>query len=147
MFISEFVSHLRPLQKKISDDIFHYGEFPASVYFIVKGRVHFVIGPKKTVYKTMTTGSYFGEIELIAKIPRTTETKAGTNLDLLTISKQNFEQIMLEYPEYAQEIHQIAKKRNHLMKQSIKKIKRLIPISKDSTFWFKQRNESLRELI
>jgi len=39
----------------------------------------------------MTTGSYFGEIEILAKIPRTTETKAGANLDLLTISKSNFE--------------------------------------------------------
>ena len=63
-----------------------------------------MIGPKKTVYKTMVTGSYFGEIEILAKIPRTTQTTAGSNLDLLTIRKSNFEQILLQYPEYAKEI-------------------------------------------
>jgi len=87
----------------------------------------------------MTTGSYLGEIEILAGISRITETKAGANLDLLTIRKSNFVKILKEYPEYANHVHRIALKRYYLLKDSIRKIKKLIPMSKKALFWFQQR--------
>ena len=101
MFIANFVNHFRPMHFNICEFIYRYGDFPAKVYFLIKGRVHFVIGPKHTVYKTMTTGSYFGEIEILAKIPRTTVTRAGMNVEVMTINKAAFEKIMKQYPFYA----------------------------------------------
>ena len=35
------------------------------MYFIVKGKVNYVIGRENTVFKGILAGSYFGEIELI----------------------------------------------------------------------------------
>lgn len=112
MFIANVVNHFRPMHYQICEFIYQYGDFPAAVYFLIKGRVHFVIGPKHTVYKTMTTGSYFGEIEILAKIPRTTVTRAGMNVEVMTINKQAFEKIMKQYPFYANQIQERAIKRN-----------------------------------
>ena len=40
-------------------------EHPYDIYFIVKGRVNFVMDVGECVFKSWPQGSYFGEIEII----------------------------------------------------------------------------------
>lgn len=63
-----FLAHLLPMlePQKINKGEFIYkkDEYPNYIYFIVTGRVNFVIGPNDLCFKAFVSGSYFGDIEI-----------------------------------------------------------------------------------
>ena len=69
-FIAEFVLFLSPLKLNPSEIIYEQGQYPNSVYFIINGKVNFIEGPEKMVYKSYVAGGYFGEIEIFADCVR-----------------------------------------------------------------------------
>lgn len=75
------------------------GEHPYDIYFIVKGRVNFVMDTAECVFKTWPQGAYFGEIEVIFKKKRICTAKASIECDLFTLSKKFYNQIVAtDYP-------------------------------------------------
>lgn len=63
-------------------------------------------------FKSIIVGSYFGEVEIIYKLRRLHTTVAAEETDLLTISKQVYEAIIItNYPEIYEEMKYIAKVR------------------------------------
>jgi len=55
------------------------------MYFIVKGRVNFVLEEENIIFNTMIEGSYFGEVELIRSKPRDFSTLADSKVQLLSL--------------------------------------------------------------
>jgi hyperpolarization activated cyclic nucleotide-gated potassium channel 1 len=41
------------------------GDYADEIYFLFEGKVNYVVGDKLLVFKTMVTGSHFGEVEVI----------------------------------------------------------------------------------
>lgn len=64
----------------------------------MRGRVN-CIGNKNTCFKSYVRQSYFGEMEVLQKIPRLFSTKAHIECNLLIIDIQNFERILAMFPE------------------------------------------------
>lgn len=109
-----FVANIVPLLQQItipdSEFIYIRGDHPEEVYFIVKGKVNFMYGPN-SVFKTTSTGSYFGEIELLEQIPREFSTMSEDNCEFMLMNRAIFEEVMKEYPKIAAQIKEAAAER------------------------------------
>jgi signal-transduction protein with cAMP-binding, CBS, and nucleotidyltransferase domain len=84
-FIGLIVPLLSPLYVKSGEFVFKKGNHPNYIFFIIKGRVSFMIESKNICYKDMIEGCYFGEIDLINDRPRSFTVKATQNSELLTL--------------------------------------------------------------
>ena len=111
-FVAMIVPFLLPWNIHEKETVYKVNDHPNQMYFIIKGRIFFV-NEDFIPFKTMITGSYFGEIEIIFKIKRCHTTIAAENSELLTLSKQFYEQIIVkEYTEIHEEIKFISGVRN-----------------------------------
>lgn len=69
-FISEFVLYLSSLKVPAGEILYEKGQYPNTVYFIMKGKVGLIEGGEKMVYKYFVPGGYFGEVEIFAECVR-----------------------------------------------------------------------------
>jgi hyperpolarization activated cyclic nucleotide-gated potassium channel 1 len=64
-----FIANIVPRMnyRSYSADTFVYakGDIADEIYFMFEGKVNYVIGKKLLCFKSMVTGSYFGEIEVL----------------------------------------------------------------------------------
>jgi len=69
-----FVAYIVPLMShkylKRRSFVYTKNDYAEEMYFLVSGRVLYVYGKFNYVFKCMTEGSYFGEIELLDSKPR-----------------------------------------------------------------------------
>ena len=65
MFVSTIVPFLQHIQKDNGEYVCKENEYADEMYFIIKGWVQYVYGPDNIHFKTLSKGSYFGDIELI----------------------------------------------------------------------------------
>ena len=63
-FLVSILPFLIPMKVSQGTMIFKKGSFPNLVYFLLKGRINFVIGEKDINFKTFVAGSYIGETEI-----------------------------------------------------------------------------------
>ena len=80
------------------------------MYFIRSGVLE-VITEDGTVATCLSEGSHFGEICLLTDDRRVASVKARTICDLFSLSKQNFQQLLDEYPEMRPILESIALQR------------------------------------
>lgn len=110
------------------------------VYFIISGRIFFV-NEDIIPFKTMIIGSYFGEIEIIFKTKRFNTTVAAENSELLTLSKHNYENIIVkDYYEIHEEIKFIANLRNEKNREAEKILNQTLANNKE-----RMKNKHLNE--
>ena len=62
-FIVAIVPLLKPLQARVNEILYEDGDPPSEVYFIIEGQVEFLMTNVR--FKKMTSGCYFGEIEVL----------------------------------------------------------------------------------
>ncbi len=60
------------------------------VFFIVEGRVDYYLEHYKIVYRTVMTGSYFGDYEVINATLRQNTTRTKTGCSMLILTKDVF---------------------------------------------------------
>ena len=80
------------------------------MYFIQRGVVE-VIADDGSVVTNLSEGAHFGEICLLTDDRRVATIKAHTMCDLFSLSKQNFEVLLEEFPEMRPFFETIAKQR------------------------------------
>ena len=102
-FISERVSF------KPGEHLFHEGEPGDAAYIIMEGVADVV---KSTDQGDLTVASLresdmVGEIAIICDVPRTATVVASTDLNVLTISKENFLKFMTDFPDMALEVMRV----------------------------------------
>lgn len=111
-FVAMMIPFLLPWNIQEKEKVYMVNDHPNQMYFIIKGRVFFV-NEDFIPFKTMIVGSYFGEIEIVFKIKRSNTTIAAETSDLLTLSKQYYENIIVkEYAEIHDELMYIARIRS-----------------------------------
>ena len=81
------------------------------MFFISRGSVDVVSADEKTVYATLTTGQFFGEIALLLSIPRTATIIAREYCDLYRLDKDKFDRVLTRHPEFAETIQELAERR------------------------------------
>ena len=80
--IKDIIMNLTPVVFTPGDYIVQAAEVGFDMYFISKGAVDVMSADEKTIYATLTTGQFFGEIALLLSMPRTATIKAREYCDL-----------------------------------------------------------------
>ena len=118
---SNFIGHIVPLLTPLSvnqyEIIFRKGNHPTAMFFITKGRVSFYLEKRKITFKEMIAGGYFGDIDIIVRRSRNYTVISLEDSDFLTLSKQIFEEVIInDYPEVYEEMQQVAYEREKRIK-------------------------------
>ena len=94
------------------DYVIKFGDLGDSLYFVVKGVVQAMDEAEQQVYAVLSQGNFFGEIALLQAMPKRTATvRSFTYSQLNVLYKEDFDTLLLEYPEDAKLIAEEAKKR------------------------------------
>ncbi|MBF0249530.1 MAG: ion transporter [Alphaproteobacteria bacterium] len=102
--ISEIVTALTPKLVPPRYVIVHQGETANDMYFIVSGEVE-VVAPGGVI--KLAGGDFFGEIALLAHVPRTATVMAVTECHLLRLNKRDFQHLLDHHDDLRQELEQV----------------------------------------
>ena len=122
VFVSDIVPRLELRKYEKSEMIYEKNDFAENIFFVVEGRVNYVIGCNTIIFKTIMAGAYFGEIELVERTARKFGVRAETFCKFLVMSSQCFEYVLKEYPRIGTHIIKNAEKRNKKNRKAIKEI-------------------------
>lgn len=64
------MTRLKPLNLIDGEYVYMEDSYADEMYFLLKGRINYVVTPHAIVFKSFIKGSYFGEIEILNNIPR-----------------------------------------------------------------------------
>ena len=117
-FVAALVPLLVPLRLEDGEYVYNAGDYPDEVFFILHGRINFVLQPSEIAYKSFLRGSYIGEIELFQKVNRLNSALCFGIGELLVLSKPDFARILAEFPVDAKEFRRLAFERASRNKQA-----------------------------
>ena len=126
LMIHKFDTELVEPEKEIFKQFDDVGKDTIKIYFylIAKGAVdvHIIDQKKKErEIDTMRNGEFFGEISMIYGCKRTATIKSAKYSTLAKLSKKNFQDIQLEFPDLQDHLLQFIYKYDDRMKQFIMK--------------------------
>ena len=110
-FVRAVALEMQPMIFTPGDYVLRTGEPGKEMYFISRGSVEIVSGDGKSVTAKLSAGDYFGEIALLLDRPRMACVRAVEYCDLYTLEKEKFDRILARFPDFAEEIAAMAKKR------------------------------------
>ncbi|XP_075743737.1 potassium/sodium hyperpolarization-activated cyclic nucleotide-gated channel 2-like isoform X3 [Rhipicephalus microplus] len=96
-FVSDLVTRLRYEFFQPGDVIIQQGSVGRKMYFIQSGTVKLLLDGSQFL-GTLSEGSYFGEICLLTKTTRNASVIADTYCDLFSLSVENFNEVLQQYP-------------------------------------------------
>jgi len=110
---------------KDGDVIINEGDVESTFYLIRKGRVVVSTSNKKENAKQVALGalgegSFFGEVSMLTKMPRTASVTASGRVEILTLTSEKFNLIAKEYPTVRKVVEKYLKQR---VKNTIKTLK------------------------
>jgi glucose-6-phosphate 1-dehydrogenase len=112
IFLSQIRITLHAKQVAKDEIIIKKGDIGREMYLLVRGEVE-VTEYDYSVPETLTAGDFFGEIALLLLTPRSATVRAKTDCDLLVLDKSDFDRILCEHPEFAQDVAKVARDRYH----------------------------------
>jgi hypothetical protein len=98
-FISVLVTMLKPQVSSPGEYIIRQGDFGREVYFMSKGWVEVIVNGR--VVTRLGDGSFFGEMALLRSERRAASVRALTYCDLFYLTKEDFNSILDEFPQFA----------------------------------------------
>jgi CRP-like cAMP-binding protein/Flp pilus assembly protein TadD len=97
-------NRLRVVRFEPGEIVFHVGEMGDTFYIIEAGNVE-VLAPDATgspgVLNRLGPGDIFGEIALLRAVPRTATVRVVSPSLLLTLSREDFDDVLVRYPSVA----------------------------------------------
>ncbi|ORY39549.1 hypothetical protein BCR33DRAFT_720012 [Rhizoclosmatium globosum] len=115
IYLGRIATALNPVFYIPGDFIVIQGEQATEMFFIQSGKVNIVVSGKTVT--SFTEGAFFGEVALIANIPRTATVQAATSCQLYSLSAKDFNSIILEFDDMKQRIDQIYHERMERVRQ------------------------------
>ncbi len=98
--IAQLIPNLRTIKFSAGDTIFKQGDTASELYFIFEGKVQVIReaeGDTKLIAE-LEEGNTFGEIALISDKPRTGTVRALTDVELCSLHKLEFEELIKQSP-------------------------------------------------
>jgi len=120
---SDFFSQLAPdsltrllgmvqhLEVRPGQVVIRRGEIGQCFYVVMEGELEVLGGDDSTVVATLKKGDPFGEIALLADVPRTATVTAKTEGDLIFINTYDFKEFLSEHKELEQQLSELGKSR------------------------------------
>ena len=96
-FFEELVSKLVPCTAVEGEPIFNEGEHGGRMFFVKRGQV--LVRKGGSLIATLKEGQYFGELALLTDRPRSTDVIALTDIILLALSRDDFEEVLELFPD------------------------------------------------
>ncbi len=98
--VVQLIPHLKTARFSAGETIFKQGDIASELYFIVKGSVQVIRGSETDtkLIAELGEGDTFGEIALISDQPRTGTVRAITDIEVCSIHKIEFEQLIKQSP-------------------------------------------------
>lgn len=97
--LHQIIEHLRPTRYRGGEQIYRISSPAEMLFLLEKGYVR--VQPLSGSSWTLGPGEAFGERALLSNQPHNTNVTAETDVDLWTLSKQDFEALMQRYPSLA----------------------------------------------
>lgn len=90
-------------------DLFRMGDVSDSAYAIIKGAADVLIDTPngEITVAQIEKNAFVGEIGIICDVPRTATIRASKHLETLKISKEQFLQLLAEFPDAAIEVMRV----------------------------------------
>ncbi|KAJ3307739.1 hypothetical protein HDU76_004412 [Blyttiomyces sp. JEL0837] len=115
LFFGKVASSLVACYYVKNDYVVRQGELGNDMYFIQSGSLDIVVNGTKVT--TFTEGHFFGEVALIANIPRTASVRAHTASILYRLSRTDFDAILMEFDDMRLRIDRIYQERMAKVRQ------------------------------
>ncbi len=110
-FIEDLVIKLKPRILPPNDYIIREEQLGHEMYFIKRGEVIAFSEKTGRIYRTMTAGMFFGEISLLYSSRRTASVRTQTYCELFVLYKDDFDQVLENYPRFWEKVKEIAEQR------------------------------------
>jgi len=110
VFIREAVQRLRPRVFLPLEYIVRQGEYGDSMYFITSGEMEVLVDEQGVA--RLSAGSVFGEAALVTEDRRNASVKAATYGTGYQLSKHDFSELRLKYPEFDARVKRIVEARS-----------------------------------
>ncbi len=95
------------------DEVCHQGDVGDAAYIILEGEADISVDTANGPMTVATLGKndIIGEIAVLCDVPRTATVTAKTDLETLKVSKENFFQLITQFPQIAiQVMHELAER-------------------------------------
>ena len=102
------------------DELFHQGDYGDAAYVILEGEADILVDSPKGAIKVASLGKndIIGEIAILCDVPRTATVTASTDVETLKVSKDNFFQLLTQFPQIGVEVmHELASRLHHTTQQ------------------------------
>jgi len=109
--IEALVVKLKPRILPPDDYIIREEQIGHEMYFIQRGEVQAFSEKTGKVYRTMSAGTFFGEIALLYSSRRTASVKTLTYCELFVLLKEDFDSVLENYPRFSEQVKEIAEQR------------------------------------
>jgi di/tricarboxylate transporter/CRP-like cAMP-binding protein len=98
--LAELIPSFEQIQVKSGDILYSAGEPGDALFIIIDGIVRVFLRPggRSLEIACLGPGDWFGELALLTGEPRTTDVEAQTDLILLKLSRNRFDQLIKKYP-------------------------------------------------
>jgi len=104
------------LQFMGGDEVCRQGDVGDAAYIILDGQADILVDTPGGPLKVATVGrnDIIGEIAILCDVPRTATVTASTDLTTLKVSKDNFFQLLTQFPQIGIEVmHELASRLHH----------------------------------
>jgi voltage-gated potassium channel len=109
IFIREIVQRLKPMAFLPDDYLIRQGEYGDCMYFLASGDVEVLIGGSRVAL--LGHGSPFGETALLQGEKRMASIRALTYCDVYRLSKADFDELRVRYPDFDAQVRQVVEAR------------------------------------
>jgi hypothetical protein len=101
--LGRFAQMMEVMNVKQWAEVVKQGSTGDAMYLLLDGevRVRIMIGDKETIFATLSSGEFFGEMSLFDQGPRSADVIANKDTTLLRISAPNFQRLIGESPDLA----------------------------------------------
>ncbi|KAJ3025841.1 UNVERIFIED_CONTAM: hypothetical protein HDU68_006592 [Siphonaria sp. JEL0065] len=108
-FLLKIAGSLSPIYLVAGDVVFTQGEMGNEMYFIKNGTIDIIV--EGDVVSSLSEGSFFGEVALIANIPRTATAKSRVTSIIYRLTRESFKTILQEFEDMKQRMDEVYQER------------------------------------
>ncbi len=108
---NELLNSLKPQTYAPDGNIVWEGEVSRGIYFISRGQAEIISKDGEKSHGILKDGDYFGDLSLILGEKRTASVKSLSYCEIFILTKQDFNRIKKDYPEFKEVLKKMSSER------------------------------------
>ena len=142
----EILPLLENSTRKGMQKVYSAGEHANKIYFLVKGRVNFLLKNEKTAFHVFSDRGYFGDVETILEIPRLSSAETSTECSFLIMGIDLLKNIQKYFPVFYLKMKEAAVARMKVTQKAKVEMKTLLKLNKSRNL-NKRNLQTIRDII